>query len=123
MFRKLSAFILLLTFTGVAFGNTLLLVDYKINNDRYKKNCINKYRPYLHCNGKCQLMKKLKAQEEKEKNNSEKTTEINIILFTPVKEQIQVTATETVLQICAPADIQVHCHAGFSSAVFQPPRN
>lgn len=34
------------------------------------KQCVNKYRPQLHCDGKCQLMQKIKAQEEKEKQQA-----------------------------------------------------
>lgn len=30
------------------------------------RNCENKYRPMLHCDGKCQLMKKIEAQQKKE---------------------------------------------------------
>lgn len=31
------------------------------------KRCINAYRPQMHCEGKCQLMQKIKAGEEREK--------------------------------------------------------
>jgi hypothetical protein len=34
-----------------------------VNIDTYQKNCENKAKPMLHCNGKCQMFKKIKKQE------------------------------------------------------------
>lgn len=51
------------------------VADYYVNTAKYAKNCVNKARPQLHCNGQCQLMKKLKALEEKEKKNPEQKPE------------------------------------------------
>jgi len=31
-----------------------------INLENYKKTCVNKSKPKLHCNGKCQMMKKMR---------------------------------------------------------------
>lgn len=43
-------------------------VEYAINYDYISKVlCINKGNPEMHCNGKCQLMKKLKQQKEEDK--------------------------------------------------------
>lgn len=43
-------------------------VEYAINYDYISKVlCINKDKPEMHCNGKCQLMKKLEQQKEEDK--------------------------------------------------------
>ena len=39
------------------------MADYMVNLQDYKKSCINKARPKLQCNGKCQMLKKIKKQE------------------------------------------------------------
>lgn len=39
------------------------MADYLVNMEAYKKACVNKAKPMLHCNGKCQMLKKLKKQE------------------------------------------------------------
>lgn len=39
------------------------MADYMVNLEAYKKACINKAKPMLHCNGKCQMLKKMKKQE------------------------------------------------------------
>jgi hypothetical protein len=45
------------------------MLDYYANTNAYARNCINKARPAMHCNGKCQMMKKIL---EAEKKNAEK---------------------------------------------------
>ncbi|UAY52719.1 hypothetical protein [Ferruginibacter albus] len=43
------------------------MADYLTNTNSYAKTCINKANPKMHCNGKCQMMRKLQ-QEERNKN-------------------------------------------------------
>jgi hypothetical protein len=65
-FRRPAAFLLLLVFFSQAFSRYLLVADYYVNTSAYVENCVNKDRPWMHCNGRCQLCKKLHQQ-----NNSE----------------------------------------------------
>jgi hypothetical protein len=39
------------------------MADYMVNLEAYKKACVNKAKPMMHCNGKCQMLKKMKKQE------------------------------------------------------------
>ena len=39
------------------------MADYLVNLEAYKKACVNKSKPKMHCNGKCQMLKRLKKQE------------------------------------------------------------
>ncbi|MFT3746867.1 MAG: hypothetical protein QM768_01055 [Agriterribacter sp.] len=57
------------------FSNAIIVVDYYTNTGNYAKNCENKYVPQMHCNGKCQLMQKLKKEEKKEQQNPERKLE------------------------------------------------
>lgn len=52
-----------------------MVLNYYTNTASYAKNCENKARPMLHCNGKCQLMKKLKQEENKDKQNPERRSD------------------------------------------------
>jgi hypothetical protein len=38
------------------------MADYMVNVSAYKKSCVNKAKPLMHCNGKCQMIKKMKKQ-------------------------------------------------------------
>lgn len=51
------------------------MADYFINTISYVKNCENKAKPLMHCNGKCQMMKKLAQQENNDKQNPERRQE------------------------------------------------
>jgi hypothetical protein len=68
--HKIAAAILLLAFLGQTFNQGFYYVGYAINKAEYIRNCENKYRPMLHCNGKCQLMKKIQAQQKKEQEQA-----------------------------------------------------
>lgn len=46
-----------------------------MNTAAYAKNCINKSRPKLRCNGQCQAMKKIEAQQKKDQQDSERKYE------------------------------------------------
>ena len=66
LFRRTAAFLLLLVFFAQAFSRYLLVADYYVNTSAYIANCVNKDRPWLHCNGRCQFCKKLRQQDNPE---------------------------------------------------------
>ncbi len=56
------------------FQKSLILTDYVVNRAAYLKSCINKAKPKLRCQGRCQMMKKMQAEEKKESNVPERKT-------------------------------------------------
>ena len=64
--QKAAACILIIVFVGQAFNQNLYYLDYVLKKAEYTNKCVNKSRPWMHCNGKCQMMKKLEEQEKKE---------------------------------------------------------
>ena len=69
--------ILLLLMLAQSFSKWIVVMEYNLNKDFIAKNlCINKSRPKMHCNGKCQMMKRL-AEEEKQ-NSSNNTIKIKV---------------------------------------------
>ena len=65
--QKILASILLIAFMGHTFNQGWYYLGYAIQKKEYMNRCVNKARPQMHCNGKCQLMKKIQEQEEKER--------------------------------------------------------
>jgi len=58
--------VIILLFTALiaqTFSRSLAMADYLVNLEAYKKACVNKSKPKMHCNGKCQMLKRLKKQE------------------------------------------------------------
>lgn len=54
---------------GQSFNRAVIVTSYYTNTEAYAKNCENKAKPVLKCHGKCQMMKKLKQEENKDKSN------------------------------------------------------
>jgi hypothetical protein len=47
------------------FSSQFIRLDYLLNRASFVKNCENKARPALHCNGKCQMMKKSRIKKKR----------------------------------------------------------
>jgi len=67
----------------------LPVVEYVVNYEYISKVlCVNKDKPMLHCNGKCQLMKELAKASENEKPISDKkivSQEFEVLFFENIK--------------------------------------
>ena len=71
--KFIACIALLLSLLIQTFSYTFIVVDYYTARAAYLEKCENKARPLLHCDGKCQLAKKIKQNrqaEEKEGNIS-----------------------------------------------------
>ncbi len=75
MWKQLTAALLILAFTGSTFCRTVIVLDYYANTAAYAKDCVNKARLNMHCNGRCQMMKKLEQEEKNEQDNLERKSE------------------------------------------------
>lgn len=80
LYKQLGALLILFAFLTQTFSRTFILVDYYTNTEAYAKNCENKDKPVMHCNGKCQMMKKITAQEKKDQQNPERKVQNEIAL-------------------------------------------
>ena len=64
--RSTIVFILIATILGQASVRTAWVLHYQWNLTTYMEHCENKAKPSLHCNGKCQLKKKIAASENQD---------------------------------------------------------
>jgi len=64
--KHLTTIFLLFAFVTQTFRGGFVIVNYYTNTEAFAKNCINKAKPKLHCNGKCQMMKKMQEDEKKD---------------------------------------------------------
>ncbi len=67
---KRAVAISLIFFTITAnFSKLYIYAGFEMNRSYIATNlCENKAKPWLHCNGRCVLMKRIKQAEEREKN-------------------------------------------------------
>jgi len=116
--------LVILLFTALiaqSFSRSLVLADYMVNLDTYKKNCENKSKPMLHCNGKCQMLKKMKKQEGDTGSNATapKFNEVELVLssksFFPIVNIVSINNT-IIFHVYNSAIPPV-----FLGSIFQPP--
>jgi hypothetical protein len=75
MFKPITSIVFILVLGTQSFKGGWVVLNYYTNTVSFAKNCINKAKPKLHCNGKCQLMKKLQQEEKKEQQVPERSFE------------------------------------------------
>lgn len=89
LYIKFLALFLTIAFFAKTFSKGLIIANYYTNTQAYAKNCINKAKPKMHCNGKCQMMKKLNQEENKDSQSPERKNEVktDLLFFAQIKSQ------------------------------------
>lgn len=107
--------------TLASFQNLFFLVDYHFNRDYYEALCVNKDKPEMHCNGKCELRK------EASQSNSEQKTLKTGFDFTITIQEIETYIFEKPLFLKEKASVfsrwNATLHAGFLSLKPHPPQS
>lgn len=85
IYRQLSALMLFAAILAQTFSKSFVMADYYANTSKYAKICENKARPEMHCNGKCQMMKKLQQEEKKDQESPERKLENNTEIIVSTK--------------------------------------
>ena len=76
---KLTAILLIILVISSSFSRFFIYAGYEMNRSYIaNKLCENRNRPWLHCNGKCYLMKKIKQAEEKQ-NAADREAQKNLV--------------------------------------------
>ncbi len=88
--RQFCSILLFLIFLAYSCSNLVIVADFYVNQDYIAANlCVNKDKPWMHCNGHCQLSKKMQEEENKDKQNtdhkSENKTEAVCINYVPLQ--------------------------------------
>lgn len=85
LLNRCIAFLLLLAFGAMSFSQAVVEVNFYANQATIAKTlCENRDKPMMHCNGRCQLCKRLAKQDNQDKDNPERKAENrNEVLFCP----------------------------------------
>lgn len=120
MYKRIVVLVLLVAFAMQSFQKSLIILDYYANTSIFAQNCVNKDRPELKCKGKCQMLKKLQAEEKKARQQPEQKGENKIELQYPLQtaslytpQFSAVTSIYQTLAVTPPTDL--------SLAIFHPP--
>lgn len=63
--QRYLSILLVIGIFGQASIRTAWTLHYQWNRAAYLAKCVNKDKPYLHCNGQCAFMKEVAAREQK----------------------------------------------------------
>jgi hypothetical protein len=69
MLKRFTAFLLIAALLCSGFQWVMVYAGFQLNQKYIATTlCVNRNKPWMHCNGKCYFMRKLKQAQEKEKN-------------------------------------------------------
>jgi len=99
MFQRGITILLIVCTLTANFTKLFVFAGFELNQKYIASTlCENRDKPWLHCNGHCYLMKKIKAAEDKEKNEERQTQKnlIQQVFFTSITK---ITFSSCLLQI------------------------
>ncbi|MBB6499652.1 hypothetical protein [Pedobacter cryoconitis] len=125
MFRRATIFSLILITLLANFSRCFVFAGFELNQKYIAENlCVNKNRPWMHCDGHCYLMKKMKQAEEHEKKQATRNnlSHLNISFF---QEPFCLTFISPVIlennKGSFPAYQSQYIHR-YTGTIFQPPK-
>jgi hypothetical protein len=118
---KLTAVLLIISIISSSFSRFFIYAGFEMNKSYIAtKLCENRDKPWLHCNGKCYLMKKIKQAEDKQ-SNTERESQRNLIQESFCEDVQQVKFYTQLLQVIAIPNNRIDLPKGYS-AIFRPPQ-
>ncbi|HVV54724.1 MAG TPA: hypothetical protein VHC47_05350 [Mucilaginibacter sp.] len=118
---RITALLLIVCFMSSSFSRFFVYAGFEMNRKYIAEYlCINRNKPWMHCNGKCYLMKKLKQAEQKQAAN-ERENQKNLMqesFFEPVK---QVKFFTHVIAVLVVPNNRIQLPDGHTT-IFRPPQ-
>ena len=125
MLKRLTAICLLTALISSNFSRFFAYSAFEVNQKFIAENlCVNKSRPWLHCNGHCYFMKKIRQAEENEKKEAAKDN-LNRLEVSFFQEPFQFTfPVPVILESGARSypKYTYHYSSHYLDAIFRPPK-
>ena len=121
MVHRLSAYLLIVALVAANFSRLFIYAGFELNRNYIAtKLCENRNKPWLHCNGKCYFLKKIRQAQEKEKSDARQSQK-NLFQEASFIQQPDIRFYSQVLQV-----MQVPIHRitlpVVNLPIFQPPQ-
>jgi hypothetical protein len=121
MKTRITAILLIVCMISCSFSRFFVYAGFNLNRNYIATRlCENRNKPWLHCNGKCYLMKKLKQAEEKQTAN-ERETQKNLVQESYCQAIGQVKFYTRVISVMPIPNNRIKLPDGHD-AIFQPPQ-
>ena len=106
------------------FSKWIVLVNYTVNRDYIAKTlCENRDKPKLNCNGKCQLMKNMAAEEDQNNKTSSGSSiaKLSFSEFWPTHNLMSSIDISVTVKSVHHSFYLITKPASFHSSIFHPP--
>ncbi|HEX3385882.1 MAG TPA: hypothetical protein VHS53_11865 [Mucilaginibacter sp.] len=118
---RVTAMLLIFCIMGSSFSRFVVYAGFELNRNYIAaKLCENRNKPWLHCNGRCYLVKKLKQAEEKQAAN-ERETQKSLVQENYCQTPGQVKFFTCVIAIMRVPNNRIHLPDGHGS-ILRPPQ-
>jgi len=121
MLRYIATILLLVAFTTQTFHKVAIVLGYYTNTTTFAAKCENKARPQLRCKGKCQMMKKLEAEEKKEAQNPDLKADTKVEVLSSKSYFTTSIITISAVKTIYPATANSSACTGVARSIFHPP--
>ncbi len=119
--NKLTAVLLIIAILSGSFQHVFIYAGFKLNQKFITDHlCENRDKPWLHCNGKCFFLKKIKAAQEKEKSE-ENQSQKNLTQETFCESSASIKFHTYLLQVVN-TPYKAPAFNAPDKAIFQPPK-
>lgn len=73
MLKRAAAIVLVIALFAACFQYFFVCAGFELNHSYIAQNlCVNRHKPWMHCNGKCYFMRRLKQAQDNEKKQTER---------------------------------------------------
>ena len=121
MLKKVTALLLIATLISANFTRLFIYAGFELNRNYIAtKLCENRDKPWLHCDGKCYFMKKIKQAQERERNE-EHQSQKNLFQEALFARSPLIKFYSRVLQVMQVPGHRIELPV-VSLPVYQPPR-
>ncbi|WCT10869.1 hypothetical protein [Mucilaginibacter jinjuensis] len=121
MKNRFICMLLLLGLFSAQFSQYFIEAGFDLNQKYIAERfCVNKSRPWMHCNGRCYLMKKLKAAAEKEKSAERESQKNNFqVAIITQPDHFSLNEQDCITLVVPEAPFALPKN---QPSIFQPPR-
>jgi hypothetical protein len=121
MVRRITGYLLIIALLSANFSTLFIFAGFEMNRGYIAAHlCVNRDKPWLHCNGKCYFMRKIKQEREKEKTE-ERTSQKNLFQDALFGQKAETRFYTRVLQEFPTRNRRVNLPIA-DHPIYQPPR-
>ena len=121
MLQRITAYLLIVSLVTVNFSRVFVYAGFELNKKYIADNlCVNRFKPQLHCNGKCYFMKKVKQAQEKE-NTDDRQSQKNLFQEAYCHQPFKIKFHSVLLSVTPIPNHHLQLPEQ-SRSIFQPPQ-